>query len=56
MPIWLGFVWTSPNTPLGLGPLFIPISFALAAAFGYGRHPMEVAAVLGSDEAEEDPR
>jgi hypothetical protein len=31
------------------GPLFIPIYFALAAAFGYRRHPMEVAAVLASD-------
>lgn len=33
------------------GPLFIPIYFALAAAFGYRRHPMEVAAVLASDVA-----
>jgi hypothetical protein len=124
VPIWLGFVWTSPNTLLGLllglftfqvphlrhglvlfdrhargvtwlmprlgrtamtvgfvivsarplegrllaherhhvrqymtwGPLFIPIYFALAAAFGYHRHPMEVAAVLASDEAGAGPR
>jgi hypothetical protein len=54
VPIWLGFVWTSPNTLLAW--LFIPISFALAAAFAHRRHPMEVAAVLASDEAEEDPR
>lgn len=124
MLIWLGFVWTSPNTLLGLllglftfqaphvrhglvvfdrhprgvtslmprlgrtamtigfvilsaaplegrllaherhhvrqymvwGPLFIPIYFALAAAFGYRRHPMEVAAVLASDVPIASPR
>jgi hypothetical protein len=34
------------------GPLFIPIYFALALAFGYRRHPMELAAVRAADEAE----
>jgi hypothetical protein len=34
------------------GPLFIPIYFALALAFGYRRHPMELAAVRAAGEAE----
>jgi hypothetical protein len=33
------------------GPLFIPIYLALALAFGYRRHPMEIAAVHAADEA-----
>lgn len=33
------------------GPLFIPIYLALGLAFGYRRHPMEVAADRAADEA-----
>ena len=118
MPVWLGFLWTLPNTALGLvaglltfqrprvaggavifdaaprgltwlmprvhrtamtigfvivsaapvegtllaheqhhirqyrswGPLFIPVYFALAARYGYRRHPMEVAAQRAAGE------
>ncbi|HEX5937937.1 MAG TPA: hypothetical protein VFZ75_09665 [Actinomycetota bacterium] len=32
------------------GPLFIPVYLALGLAFGYRRHPMEVAAVCAADE------
>jgi hypothetical protein len=34
------------------GPLFIPVYLALGLAFGYRRHPMEVAAERAADEAD----
>jgi len=118
VPVWLGFIWTSPNTLIGLlaglltfqrpsvrsgllvfdraprgltrlmlradraamtigfvvvsarpvegqllaherhhvrqycawGPLFIPVYLLLAIAYGYRRHPMEIAAQRASGE------
>jgi hypothetical protein len=42
----LGFVWTLPNTLLGvLGPLFLPVYGALYLRYGYERHPFELAVV-----------
>jgi hypothetical protein len=38
-----------------LGPLFIPVYFALAIPYGYKRHPMELSAMRAAGEIETRP-